>query len=67
MISSAAVGLSSPSAADPTLARARLDMALIDKARSLRTSVAELLATAPERGDATADAVGHAHQPGSSP
>ena len=31
--------------------RARLDKSLVDKARSLRASVAELLATAPERPD----------------
>ena len=37
--------------ADPSLSRARLDRSLVDKARSLRASVAELLATAPERPD----------------
>ena len=55
MISSAAVGRSQPPAEGPTLSGAKLDTALIDKARSLRTSVAELLATAPERADATVD------------
>jgi len=38
-------------AVGPPLARAQLDKALVDKARSLRASVAELLATAPERVD----------------
>ena len=40
-----------PMTAGPTLSRARLDKSLVDKARSLRASVAELLATAPERPD----------------
>ena len=40
-----------PLTAGPTLSRARLDKSLVDKARSLRASVAELLATAPERPD----------------
>ena len=38
-------------AVGPPLARAQRDKALVDKARSLRASVAELLATAPERVD----------------
>jgi hypothetical protein len=41
----------SPLTAGPTLSRARLDKSLVDKARSLRASVAELLATAPEPPD----------------
>ncbi len=38
--------------AGPVLSRSRLDKSLVDKARSLRASVAELLATAPDRPDA---------------
>ena len=37
--------------AGPALSRAPLNRSLVDKARSLRASVAELLATAPERPD----------------
>ena len=38
--------------AGPVLSRSRLDKSLVDKARSLRAGVAELLATAPDRPDA---------------
>jgi Flp pilus assembly CpaF family ATPase len=37
--------------ASPVLSRSRLDKSLVDKARSLRANIAELLATAPERAD----------------
>ena len=47
----ASIEMASPLTAGPTLSRARLDKSLVDKARSLRASVAELLATAPEPPD----------------
>ena len=50
-MSFAVIEPASPLTAGPTLSRARLDKSLVDKARSLRASVAELLATAPERPD----------------